>query len=73
MGTTKAFTGLVFKVIFVYVWISYKAISHSFSLGIEVLYDPDSKAKSYTRANPISLPAAVVSAVPTLLSLKLTV
>ena len=37
VGTTKAFFGLVFKVMLVYVWISYKAISHSFSVGTELL------------------------------------
>ena len=63
----------LFKAILVYGWISYKAISHSFKSVLLTSYEPDSKAKSYTRANPISLPAAVVPAAPTLWSLRLTV
>ena len=34
-------------------------MSHSLISGYAVLYDPDSKAKSYTLANPISFPEAI--------------
>ena len=57
----------------VYVWMSYKEISHVFKFGVDVLYDPDSKAKSYTLATPISFPADVVEVTPSLWSLRLTV
>ena len=50
---------LVFKVTSVNVWISYNEMSYSLTLPLVALYDPDSKAKSYTLARPISFPVAI--------------
>ena len=50
---------LVFKVTSVNVWISYNEMSYSLTLPLVALYDPDSKAKSYTLARPISFPVAM--------------
>ena len=45
-----------FKVISLNVCTSNNEISYSFTFELVALYDPDSKAKSYTLATPISFP-----------------